>query len=235
LIGHDFRPEKNGRVTCFRPLHSGLSAFPPLLFSTPLTMKSNVLPAFIIAAALVACGYFLREALMTNSARQFDAVLTQLEESTQKKPDGSDSRVTTIVKGFSRSVSDGFKAGINDLAPSVEQKARNQAELKARDDILFREVKFAPSQQKSQERVIGLVRNASDGVLSNVQLSILFKDRDGGLLDTGTGYVRGLLRPNEEAPFEVTRSLGDFKEKDEVLAQRKANSVVVTVTGFTKG
>lgn len=198
-------------------------------------MKNNVLPALIVAAALVTCSYLLRDALTTNNARQLDAVLSKLEESTQKKPEGGDSRITTIVKGFSRSVSEGFKAGIDDLAPTLEQKARNQAELKVRDDILFREVKFVPSSQKTQERVIGLVRNASDGVLSNIQLSILFKDRDGILLDIGTSYVRGLLRPNEEAAFEVTRTLGDFKEKDEVLAQRKANSLVVTVTSFTKG
>lgn len=198
-------------------------------------MKTNVLPALIIAAAIVTCSYLLREALTTNNARQLDAVLAKLEESTQKKPDGGESRITTIVKGFSRSVSEGFKAGIDDLAPTLEQKARSQAELKVRDDILFREVKFAPSSQKTQERVIGLVRNASDGVLSNIQLSILFKDRDGLLLDIGTSYVRGLLRPNEEAAFEATRTLGDFKEKDEVLAQRKANSLVVTVTSFTKG
>jgi hypothetical protein len=194
-------------------------------------MKHNVLPALIIAAALLACGFFVRQAVTTSAAIQFDALLSKFEETSQKKADGADSRITSAVKGFSHSVAEGFKSAMND---SKDQEKRTEAELKVRDALTFREVKLVSSQQKSQERVIGLVKNGSDGPLNNIQLSILYKDKDGGLLDVGSGYVRGLLRPGEEAGFEANRSLGDYNEKEDVLARRRAASVVVSVSGFSK-
>ena len=198
-------------------------------------MKSNIVPALIVAVALVACAFFMRQTMTTSAGSQFDAVLTRMEESTKKKSDGSDSRITTVVKGFSRSVADGFKSGLNEGAANAEQQSRTQQELKVRDMIVFREVKFVPSQQKSQERLIGIVKNGSDATLNSVQLTIVFKDKDGSLLDVGSAYVRGMLRPGEETGFEALRSLGDYKEKDEVLAQRKASSVNITVASFSKG
>ena len=195
-------------------------------------MKNNILPAIIIAAALLACGFLVRQTFIASAESQMDAMLTKLEEASRKKADGSDARITTVIKSFSSAVSAGFKAGISD---TTDQQNRIQGELKVRDALVFREVKIVPSQQKNQERVIGLVKNGSDSALNNVQLSILYKDKAGSLLEVGSGHVRGILRPGEEAGFEGNRSLGDFKEKEEVLAQRKADSVVVTVTGFTKG
>lgn len=195
-------------------------------------MKHNLLPALIVAAALLACGFIIRQAVTTSAGSQFDAVLTQLEESTKKKPDGTESRVTTIIKGFSRSVADGFKSGVNEAMAGGDQQNRTQSELKVRDALTMREVKTVYSQQKSQERVIGLFKNGSDATLTSVQLTILFKDKDGGLLDVDSAWVKGTLRPGEETAFDANRSLGDFKEKEEVLAQRKAASVVATVSSF---
>ncbi|MEO6569087.1 MAG: FxLYD domain-containing protein [Opitutaceae bacterium] len=198
-------------------------------------MKSNIVPALIVAAALIACAVFVRQSITTSAGSQFDAVLTRMEESTKKKTDGTDSRITNVIKGFSRSVADGFKSGLNEAAANADQQNRTQQELKVRDMIVFRDVKFVASQQKSQERVIGIVKNGSDAILNSVQLTIVFKDKDGSLLDVGSAYVRGMLRPGEETGFEAMRSLGDYKEKDEVFAQRKASSVNISVASFSKG
>ncbi|MEO7412870.1 MAG: FxLYD domain-containing protein [Opitutaceae bacterium] len=198
-------------------------------------MKSNVIPALIVAVALIACAVFVRQAITTSAGSQFDAVLTRMEESTKKQTDGSDSRVTTVIKGFSRSVADGFKSGLNEAAANPDQQSRTQQELKIRDLLVVREVKFVASQQKAQERVIGILKNGSDVPLNNIQLSILYRNKDGTLLDLGSAYVRGLLRPGEESGFEATRSLGEYNEQDEVLAQRKASSVNISVVSFNKG
>lgn len=198
-------------------------------------MNQNVIPALIVAGAIIAGGFFLQRATTQHAAAQLDAVLTRLESASQKGADGSDAQVTRTIKSLSRAMSDGFKAGMAESSKSStdDEAKKLQEDFAVRDRIAFRGTKLLPSQQKTQERMASLVKNQSDKVLSNVQLQVTFQDKDGELLDLQSAYVSAPIRPGEEAAFECNRNLGEYKETDDVLAKRRAAKVVVKVIRFT--
>ena len=84
---------------------------------------------------------------------------------------------------------------------------------------------------KMQENIIGLIKNNSDAIVSNIQLNVVSRDKDGKLLDVTSNFARvqGTLKPGQELGFSVERSLCDFNEKAEELAGRKATTATVSI------
>jgi hypothetical protein len=186
-------------------------------------MKSNIIPSIIIAAAILAVALISRQ----SGAYQVQAFMDQLEQSVQSKDSEGNTQIGRIVKGLSSSAAEGMRKGFQG---SQDEEAKRELEI--RDLIKIKDVKINSGRMKNQEKVIGLVKNESSEIVQNISLNVVFKDSNGALLDVSGKFssINGVLKPGQELGFEVDRELGDFQEKDEVLAQRKAAEVVVSIT-----
>lgn len=189
-------------------------------------MKSNIIPALIIAVAILAVAFISRQ----GGTAQVQAVLDQLEQSVQNKDAAGKSQVSRIAAGLSRSVSEGFQQGFQGT-----QNEDFKRDVDLRQKLLIHAVKIVPGRMKHQEKVIGLLRNDCSETIRNVSLNVVFKNAAGELLDVASrsSSVQGILKPGDELGFEVDRELGNFQEKEEILAQRKAASATINVSGFS--
>lgn len=194
-------------------------------------MKSNLIPALVLAAAILVAAFSLRHIPTVDPAASLDAVLAKLEDAAQKK-DGGESRLGRIFQGMSRSISSGFAASTREF--EARELERTKGELATRDLVHVLEAKIASSQSRNAERIIGLVKNDSDKVVTNIRLNVIYRDREGHLLDVGSSVnVQGHLRPGQTIGFDGMRSLGDYNEAPELLASRKSESISVAVVGLT--
>lgn len=188
-------------------------------------MKTNLIPALILAAALLATGYLFSR----SAGSSVEKTLAQLEAATKVKDDNGKTQLGRVFEGLSssagRAISDGFESGQNE---------KTKEQLPVMEKITLKEIKIVAGSQKHQERVIGVVKNDSAETVSDVKLNVIFKDQDGKLMDVSTSFsrVEGTLKPGAELGFEVKRDLGSYNEKEEVLAARKAASAVVAITGL---
>lgn len=186
-------------------------------------MKTNLVPALILAAALLATGYMFNR----SSGSAVEKTLVQLETATQTKDAGGKTQLSRILEGMSasagRSISAGFESGQNE---------KTKDELAVIEKITLTEIKIVAGSQKTHERVIGVIKNESSATVSDVKFNVMFKDKDGRLMDVSTTFSRleGSIKPGAELGFEVKRDLGSFSEKEDVLAARKATTAVVAVT-----
>ena len=193
-------------------------------------MNQNLIPSLIIAGAIVATGLLFRQTVATSAGTQIEAVISSLENASQKKDAAGKTRVSKIIEGVSSSVADGFKAGF-----SSDENGKTKEQLAVRDKLEVREVKISNGRMKMQENIIGLIKNNSDAIVSNIQLNVVSRDKDGKLLDVTSNFARvqGTLKPGQELGFSVERTLGDFNEKAEELAGRKATTATVSVVELT--
>ncbi len=183
-------------------------------------MKHNLIPALIIASAIVAAGAMLQP------SSGVDDIIAELEKATAAKDADGKTAVTRIAEGLSSSVSGGIQEGFNS-----GQNEKAKAELAVIEKLVITNQSIVAGQQKHQERVIGTLRNDSDRTISDVNFNVSFKDATGKLIDVSSTFsqLRGTLKPGAELGFEIKRDLGEFREEPEVLASRKAASAVVTV------
>lgn len=188
-------------------------------------MKTNLIPALILAAALLATGYLFSR----SSGSAVEKTLAQLEAATKEKDGNGKTQLGRVLEGISASagqaISSGFESGQNE---------KTKEQLPIMEKITLKEIKIVAGSQKNQERVIGLIKNDSAEIVSDVKLNVIFRDQDGKLMDVSTLFsrVEGPLKPGVELGFEVKRDLGAYNEKEEVLAARKAGTAVVAVTGL---
>lgn len=191
-------------------------------------MTTHLVPSLILSAAVLATGFMFSR----NSDSAVERSLAQLETAASVKDAEGKTRLNRILEGMSssagRAISTGFESGQNEKA---------QAEMAVIEKITINEIKLVAGSQKHQERVIGVIKNESATPVSDVKLNVLFKDKDGQLMDVSTTFsrVEGVLKPGAELGFEVRRDLGSFSEKEEMLATRKAASAVVAITGLRLG
>lgn len=185
-------------------------------------MKHNLLPALIIALAIVSVALLSRQ----SGAAQVRNVLTEIEQAVQARDEEGKSQIERISYELTRSVSQGAKSGFQGDEPKENAHVSDLI-----DQIEIRELKIAPSQFKSKERVIGILRNNSDQTLENIQLNVIFKDSAGTLVDVSTSFaqVKGVIKPGAEVGFEVDRSIGEFSSTDEELLKNRSAAAVVTV------
>jgi hypothetical protein len=188
-------------------------------------MNNNTVPALIIAAAIVSVAFIVRP----NAARQVDSALNQIEDAVQKKDAGGKTQLSRIFEGVSKSASSGLSAGFEN-----GQSDRAKEELAARDKLAVRNIKLVAGQSKNQERLIGTVKNDGAGTVSDVRLNVTYFDKDGNLLDVSSTFssVQGAIKPGEELGFEVSRTLGEFNQKEDVFAAHKASTAKVVVCGL---
>lgn len=189
-------------------------------------MRNNLVPALILAAAILAVAFISRR----SGADHVKEAMDQLEHSVQAKDAQGNTQVARIASGLSRSTADGIRQGFQGGHEEDVKK-----ELETREKVALREIKIVPGRMKNQEKVIGLLKNGSSETIQNVSLNVIFKDANGGLLDVSSrsSSIHGILKPGDEVGFEVERELGGFREKEDDLAQRKAADVTVSVTGLS--
>ncbi len=194
-------------------------------------MSNNTLPALIVAAAIVGTGFMLRQTAVNFAGTQLEAVLSKIDESVQKKDGSGKTRLETIIQGASSSVAAGFKAGFSS-GPTLKT---DDEKLSVRDKLAIKETKIVAGQTKNMERVIGILRNDSNVAVSNVQLVMIMRDKAGNLIDVASDFARvpGTIKPGQEQGFSVQRTLGDFNEKEDVLALRKAATVSASVSDLS--
>lgn len=185
-------------------------------------MKNNMLPALIIAVALLVAALAPRP----GASDKIQETLKALEEVANTKDAEGKSQIERIAAGFSKSAAQGMKFGFGMDDPKADKEI-----LAVIEKLEIREVKIVKSQFKGKERVIGLLKNGSDKIIKEVQLNVVYKAADGALLDVSSSFSRvsGPVKPGDEVGFEVDRTLGEFTAKDEELAQNRAASAVVKI------
>lgn len=183
-------------------------------------MKHNLVPALIIALAIVVAGAQLKPA---SPVKTFFA---ELEAVAQTKDASGKTSLNRIFEGFSSSAASSIQQGF-----SAGQNEKDKAQLAAIEKIQVKEVKIVDGSQKNQERVIGIVRNDSDKTVTNVRFNALFKNAEGKLIDVNATFsqLQGTLKPGGELGFEIRRELGGFRDEDAVLAARKAATAEVSI------
>jgi hypothetical protein len=187
--------------------------------------NNNIVPALIIAAAIVFVAFIARP----NAGRQVDAMFNQIEDAVQRKDAAGKTQLTRIFEGASKSASSGLSAGFEN-----GQSDKAKEELAARDKLSVRNVKLVPAQSKNQERVIGTVKNDGIAAVADVRLNVSYYDKAGELIDVSSTFssVQGVIKPGEELAFEVSRTIGEFNAKDDFLAAHKASSAKIAINGL---
>jgi hypothetical protein len=185
-------------------------------------MKNNIIPALIIAIAIFGVAIFYQRA-SSSAVEQF---LSQLEKASVTKDANDKTQITKIMEGISKSATEGFQQGF-----SGGQNDKIKNEMSVLEKIVFKDIKIVSGSQKNQEKVIGIVKNDSTEILSDINVSIIYRKSDDSLLDVSAQFnqVKGVLKPGAELGFEFKRDLGSYKDKDEVLALNKADKVTLTV------
>ena len=186
-------------------------------------MNNNIIPALIIGIAIVGTSVLPK----ITASHTIDNALDQLERSVETKDKSGSTRIERIIKGISKSVSTGFKSSF--------EGDRNETDIKKiaiKDKITISQVKVVHGRMKTEEKIIGIIKNESDKDIADVSFNVAFKDKNGILLDVNATFasVRGTLKPGQELGFEVQRQLGDFNEKEEVLNGQRAASAIISIT-----
>ncbi len=188
-------------------------------------MKTNIIPSIIIAAALLTLGFLFKQ----SSGNQVQSIFDQLEQSVQKKDAEGKTQISRIASGFSKSAADGFSQGF--------QEGQNKEELEKlnfRDKLSVSEVKIIPGRMKTDEKIIGIVKNESTAILGNISLNLVCRDAEGALLDVSSRFVQvdKTLKPGDEVGFEIERALGKFEESEEMLSNNRSSTAIVTISDF---
>jgi len=188
-------------------------------------MKSNLIPALLIAAAILGTA-LLNQYVANNRVKQFFA---QLEQVATTKDANDQTEISKIIGGISKSVSNGFRQGFQQ--GQTEEKLK---QLALRDQLVVKDVKLTDGSMKNQQRVIGTLTNTSKEVISDVTFNVIYRKADGSLMDVGDNFsnVRGTMKPGDELGFAFKRDLGEYNAKDEVLAANKADKVSLTIVDF---
>lgn len=186
---------------------------------------NNLIPAIILAAAILAVGLIVRQ----SAQRGVGTFIADLETATQTKDADGKTSIGRIMEGLSSSVSSSMQAGF-----SSGQNEKTKAELAVIDQLTIKDQRIVAGQQKTQERVIGILHNGSDHTISDVNFNVTFSDAAGKLIDVSSTFSRlqGTLKPGAELGFEIKRDLGEFREEPEVLASRKAADATVSVVNL---
>jgi len=194
-------------------------------------MNNNIIPSAIIAVAIIGTGMMIRQSAAKFAADQLESTLSKIDETVQKRDADGKTRFEKIVQGVSSSIAAGAKAG---FSAGLGQKP-SEEKLPVRDKFEIKEAKVVAGRMKNEERVIGIFKNGSNVAVSNVQLVVIARDKEGRLIDVSADFARvpGVVKPGEEQGFAVQRSLGEFSEKEDALAQRKAATVSVSVSDFS--
>jgi len=192
-------------------------------------MKSNILPATIVAAAILFAVFFHHWASM----RAASSVVDELEASVLEKDSDGKTRVATFVEGAVSSVKEGFTSGLSDMFGSEDEKLTDQ--IAARSLLALKEIRLVRGDSPREERVIGVVRNEGTKLVKRASANVTFRDSAGTLIDVKSSVTvfDEPLEPGSEIGFEIERSLGEFEEDDDVVQGRRASSVEVTITSAT--
>ena len=118
---------------------------------------------------------------------------------------------------------------------SQEKKEEQLEQFKVYKLIKIKNVKIVLSFWKSNEKVIGTIVNNSNEIIQSIKVTASFYDKNGNLIDVVHDWLSEakFILPKEEANFSFTRDLGDYKESEEVLNSRKADSVEVKISCFS--
>jgi hypothetical protein len=187
-------------------------------------MKNNIIPALIIAIAIFGVAIFYQRA----SSGAVENFLSQLEKASVTKDANDKTQISKIMEGISKSATAGFQQGF-----SGGQNDRIKSEMPVVEKLIFKDIKIVSGRQNNQEKVVGIIKNESAEIISDVNVCIVYRKSDDSLLDVSATFnqIKGVLKPGAELGFEFQRELGSYKDADEVLAQKKAAKVTLTVIG----
>ena len=185
-------------------------------------MKNNIISAIILAIAILGVA-ILQQRASTGVINQF---MSQLENAAVAKDASGKTQITKIVEGFSKSASEGMSGGFS--AASTDKKMKD---FETADKIVIKEIKIVAGSNKNKEKVIGIIKNESAFIVSDVNFSAIYRKADDSLLDVSAQFnrVSGTMKPGDELGFELQRELGDYNEKPEVLALNRASKVTLKV------
>ena len=176
----------------------------------------------IIAIAIFGVAIFYQR----TSTGVVENFLAQLENASVVKDANDKTQIAKIIEGISKSASAGFQQGF-----SGGQSDKIKKQMAVFDKVIIKEIKIVSSGQKNQEKVVGIIKNESPEIISDINVNIIYRKADDSLLDVSTQFnrIQGILKPGSELGFEFKHELGSFNDKDEVLAQNKAAKVTITI------
>jgi len=185
-------------------------------------MKNNIIPALIIAIAILGAAIFYQR----TSSGVVENFLSQLEKAAVNKDANDKTQISKIMEGISKSASAGIQQGF-----SGGQNDKIKKQIAVLEKITLREVEIVAGSQKNKEKVIGIIKNESAEIVSEIKVNAIYRKADDSLLDVSTQFnrVQGTLKPGAELGFEFSRELGRFNDKEEVFAQNKAAKVALSV------
>jgi hypothetical protein len=205
-------------------------------------MKSNLLPALIVALAIVFTAVYSDWA----TRRATNGAFLEAERVVSERDASGKTRLSLAVENTVASVIEGFRNGMKHLdekpEPTVEaHDAESKVKIvvsKAKElfidtsAIEIRDTQIVDHDFPDQERVIGIVRNGSSTVVRKIHVNLQFRAGDGRLIDVmdDDRIVTQPLGPNQERGFVVYRSLGNIEQAVDELRANKANRVVIVVT-----
>jgi hypothetical protein len=188
-------------------------------------MNNNLVPSIIIAASILVCGFLLKHEIDQKSLSSED-FLSGLESLSAEKDKDGNSRIkksiTNLVGDVGSGVREGFQKGFS---------SNNEGIIVGLNDIEISQVKFADGRMSNEEKVIGIIKNKGTDHISDIELNVVIKDKDGKLIDVVSSFTRvdGVLLPNSELGFSIDRSLGSFDDDKEKMQGNKGAMAEVRV------
>jgi len=205
-------------------------------------MKSNLLPALIIAVAIVFTAVYSDWA----TRRATNGAFQEAERIASERDASGKTRLSLAVENTVASVIEGFRNGTKhpeeEPKPAIDaDDAESKVKIvipKAKDlfidtsTIEIRDIQIVGHDFPDQERVVGIVRNGSSTVVKKIYVNLQFRAGDGRLIDVldDDRIVTQPLAPNQERGFVVYRRLGNIEQPVDELRANKANRVVIVVT-----
>ena len=127
-------------------------------------MKNNIISAIILAIAILGVA-ILQQRASTGVINQF---MSQLENAAVAKDASGKTQITKIVEGFSKSASEGMSGGFS--AASTDKKMKD---FETADKIVIKEIKIVAGSNKNKEKVIGIIKNESAFIVSDVNFNYM--------------------------------------------------------------
>ena len=163
----------------------------------------------------------------------FDAVFNELNRSTDKMTaQAKNSGIKTLVSSIVSQFIEGFTSAFDSIGAGQSAKLSNfTSTLK---HVSLKEVKTAPSNFSSKERIIGEIHNESSDAITDIHLNFTMYAADGSLLDVADQSLHEIkvLLPGQSIGFTVDHDLGDSSSDKAVLEARKAVKITAQIVSF---
>ena len=189
-------------------------------------MNNNIIPSAIIAASILISGFIVKYEIDQKTTFSTEKILNEIDGLAVNKDKDGNSRIKKSISNFISEISSGIKQGFD---KGMSQDSNGFIE--GLNDIEIAQIKFIEGRMDNEEKIIAIIRNKGKLTISDVELNVSVKDRNGILIDVISSFARveGVLLPGSELGISVDRSIGRFGADKEKMDGNKGSTAEIKI------